>query len=65
MTTWPWNSHPVSCTGCGDPYTVHEAGGGECRAFDPADGPCLCPGFRWVDLEGSEHQGYGRQPARG
>lgn len=61
MTTWPWNSHPIRCRECGDPYTVHEAGGGPCRGRD-GDGPCLCEGFRWVDLEGAEHQGYRATP---
>lgn len=64
MRAWT-DGRPVTCRreGCGDAFTVHEAGGGECRAFH--DGaPCLCAGFRWVDLEGSEHQGYGRHVTR-
>jgi hypothetical protein len=60
VSTWPWNSHPVTCVraGCGHGFTVHEAGGGECRAFHEAGRPCLCAGFRWVDAEGTEHGGY-------
>lgn len=60
MRTWT-DGRPVTCRRCGDAFTVHEAGGGECRAFHD-NGPCLCPGFRWVDPKGTEQQGYGRAP---
>jgi hypothetical protein len=54
---------PVRCTrhGCGHPYTSHAPGGAHCRVEFSGLGPCLCPGFQWIDPTGTGG-GYATPP---
>jgi hypothetical protein len=59
---------PLVCRSCGHGFPQHEDAGGHCRDViggwsSPAAGfPCMCPGFRWVPLDGPPVGSYGDPP---